>query len=76
MKTQVYGPKRDEVTVEWRRLRDDELDGMCCSPNIIKKMGGACSAYEGELHTRTGFSWGNRRETDHLEDQDIDGEQY
>ena len=44
----IFGPKRDEVTGEWKRLRNEELNS---SPNIfgnqIKKneMGRACSVY-------------------------------
>jgi len=34
-------------------------------------MGGACSTYGREVYT--GFGWGNLRESDHLEDQDVDG---
>jgi len=34
-------------------------------------MGGACSAYGGEVYT--GFWWGNVRERDHLEDLCVDG---
>ena len=34
-------------------------------------MGGAYSTYGGEVYT--GFWWGNPRERDHLEDQDVDG---
>jgi hypothetical protein len=32
----IFGPKRSEVTVEWRRLHNDELDNLCYSPNIIR----------------------------------------
>jgi hypothetical protein len=31
----VFGPKRDEVTGEWRRLHNKELYALYCSPNII-----------------------------------------
>jgi len=31
----VFGPKRDEVTGEWRRLHNEELNDLYCSPNII-----------------------------------------
>jgi len=28
----VFGPKRDEVTGEWRRLHYEELNDLYCSP--------------------------------------------
>jgi hypothetical protein len=31
----VFGPKRDEVTGEWRRLHNKELYALYSSPNII-----------------------------------------
>jgi hypothetical protein len=31
----VFGPKRDEVTDERRRLHNDELSALYSSPNII-----------------------------------------
>jgi len=32
----IFGPKRDEVTGEWRKLHNVELYGLYCSPNIIQ----------------------------------------
>jgi hypothetical protein len=32
----IFGPKRDEVTEEWRRLHNEELNDLCSSPNIIR----------------------------------------
>ena len=32
----VFGPKRDEVTGEWRKLHNEELNDFYCSPNIIR----------------------------------------
>jgi len=31
----VFGPKRDEVTGEWRKLHNEELNDLYCSPNIV-----------------------------------------
>jgi hypothetical protein len=32
----IFGPKRDEVTGEWRRLHNEELYGLYSSSNIIR----------------------------------------
>jgi hypothetical protein len=32
----LFGPKRDEVTGEWRRLHNKELYALYSSPNIIR----------------------------------------
>jgi hypothetical protein len=34
----IFGHKRDEVTVEWRRLHNEELNDLYSSPNIIRAM--------------------------------------
>jgi hypothetical protein len=31
----IFGPKRDEVTGEWGKLHDEELNDLYCSPNIV-----------------------------------------
>jgi hypothetical protein len=31
----IFGPKRDEVTGEWKRQRNEELYFLYSSPNII-----------------------------------------
>jgi len=31
----VLGPKRDEVTGEWRKLHNEELNDLYSSPNIV-----------------------------------------
>jgi hypothetical protein len=32
----IFGPKRDEVTVEWRKLHNKELHDLYCSPNLVR----------------------------------------
>jgi len=32
----VFGPKRDEVTEKWRKLHNEELNDVYCSPNIVR----------------------------------------
>jgi hypothetical protein len=32
----IFGPKRDEVSGEWRRLHNKELYALYSSPNIIR----------------------------------------
>jgi hypothetical protein len=34
----VFGPKRDEVTGEWRKLHNGELHNLYSSPNIITQI--------------------------------------
>jgi len=31
----TFGPKRDEVTWEWKRLHNEKLYDLYCSPNVI-----------------------------------------
>ena len=32
----IFGPRRDEVTEEWRRQHNEELNDLYCSPNIVR----------------------------------------
>ena len=36
MVLRIFGPRRDEVTVEWGRLHNEELNDLYCSPNIVR----------------------------------------
>jgi hypothetical protein len=31
----IFGPKRDEITGEWRKLHNEEPNDLYCSPNIF-----------------------------------------
>ena len=48
----IFGPKRDGVAGEWRKLHNEELNDLYCSPNIVRviksrRIGWACSEYGG-----------------------------
>jgi len=32
----IFGPRRDEVTGDWRRFHNEELNDLYCSPNIVR----------------------------------------
>ena len=32
----IFGARRDEVTGKWRRLHNEELNDLYCSPNIVR----------------------------------------
>ena len=32
----IFGPRKDEVMVEWRRLYNEELNDLYYSPNIVR----------------------------------------
>jgi hypothetical protein len=58
----IFGPKRDEVTREWRKLRNEERNDLYSSPDIVRviknsenEIGGACSAYGGVERRIQGF---------------------
>ena len=34
--SRIFGSKRDEVTGEWRKQHNEELNDLYCSPNIVR----------------------------------------
>jgi len=32
----IFGPRRDEVMGQWKRLRNEELNDLYSSPNIVR----------------------------------------
>ena len=36
MLRRIFGPRRDEVTEEWRRLHNEKLNDLYFSPNIVR----------------------------------------
>jgi hypothetical protein len=61
MLRRIFGPKRDEVTGEWRKLHNEELHDLYSSPTVVRviksrrEMGGACSAVVGGEWRLQGF---------------------
>jgi hypothetical protein len=67
----VFGPKRDEVTGEWRKLHNEELRDLNSSPSIIRiiksrRMRWAGHvAHMGRRGTLIDYWWESQRERDH-----------
>ena len=75
----IFGPRRDEVAGEWRRLHYEELNGLYSSPNIVRVIKSRRMRWAGHV-ARMGRrggrirSWlGNRRERDRWGDLGVDG---
>jgi len=75
----IFGPRRDEVTGEWRRLHKEELNNLYSSPNIVQVITSRRMRWAGhvarigEERRCMGSWWGNWREIDHWGDLSVDG---
>jgi len=47
MQKRIFGPKRDKETENWRKLHDEELNDLYCSPNIILMIKSRKMSWEG-----------------------------
>ena len=75
----IFGPRRDDVKGEWRRLHNEELNDLYSSPNIVRVIKSRIMRWAGyvarmgEERGCLGSWWGNRRERDHWGDLGVDG---
>ena len=75
----ILEPRRDEVTGEWRRLHNEELNDLYSSPNTVRVIKSRRMRWAGHVARMgeergcMGCWWGNRREGDHWGDLGIDG---
>jgi hypothetical protein len=75
----IFGPKRDEVTGEWRKLHSEELHILYSSQNTIRQIKSrrirwpGHVARMGEEKRCTRFCWKSPKERDHSVDRGADG---
>jgi hypothetical protein len=67
----IFGPKRNEVTGEWRKLHKEELHDLYSSPSIIRIIKSRKMRWAGHV-ARMGrrgmlidYWWESQRESDH-----------
>jgi len=75
----IFGPRREEVTKEWRRLHNEELNDLYSSPNIVRVIKSRRMRWAGNV-ARMGEERGAYRvlvgkpgEGDHWGDLGVDG---
>jgi hypothetical protein len=67
----IFGPKRDDVTGEWRKLHNEELHDLCSSSNIVRVIKSRRMRWAGHVarlgrrEACVGFFVGKLRERDH-----------
>jgi hypothetical protein len=75
----VFGVKRDEVTGEWRKLHNEELNDLYSLPNIVRVVKSRRMRWAGHVariggkEGCTGCWWGNLRERGRWGDPYVDG---
>jgi hypothetical protein len=67
----IFGPKRDEMTGDWRKLHNEELHNLYFSPNMITMIKSRRMrwtrhvARTGRRGTHIAYWWESQKERDH-----------
>jgi hypothetical protein len=75
----VFGPRRNEVTGEWRKFHNEELTDLYSLPNIVRVVKSRRMRWAGHVARMgkergcTGCWWENLRKRGHWGDPDVDG---
>jgi len=75
----IFGPRRDEVTGEWRKLHNEELNDLYCSPNIVRVIKSRRMRWVGHVARMRRGEWvyrvlvGKPEGKKHLADPCVDG---
>ena len=54
----IFGPRRDEVTGEWRRLHNEELNDLYSSPNNVRAIKSRRMRWTGHVACMSEEGWG------------------
>ena len=75
----IFGPKKDEETKDWRNVHNDTIHDLYSSPHSIQLIKSRITrraghvACVGQREVQTGFWCANAKERNHLEDLDVYG---
>jgi len=75
----IFGLKSDEVIGEWKKLHNDEINDLYCSPTTLRLIKSRRMRWAGHVacmgrgESYTDFWWGNLTERDHLGDAGLHG---
>jgi hypothetical protein len=67
----IFGPKRDEVTGDWRKLHNEELHNLYSSPSIIRIIKSRRQRWAGHVARmgrrgmHIGYWWERQKEVGH-----------